>query len=84
MFTAHNSMVEFHIKNNNIDSDSLIQSIEQVFKEQNVSILRVYEISKHLNTTSKRLLETLIKKNILFKNHMSLVFFENGKISFEK
>jgi translation initiation factor IF-2 len=35
--------------------------------------LRVYELAKELNTTSKRLMEKLAEINIVVKNHMSLL-----------
>jgi len=35
--------------------------------------VRVYELAKELNTTSKRLMEKLAEINIIVKNHMSLI-----------
>jgi translation initiation factor IF-2 len=35
--------------------------------------VRVYELAKELNTTSKRLTEKLAEINIFVKNHMSLL-----------
>ena len=35
--------------------------------------VRVYELAKELNTTSKRLMEKLAEINIIVKNHMSLL-----------
>lgn len=35
--------------------------------------IRVYELAKELNTTSKRLMEKLAEINIIVKNHMSLI-----------
>jgi len=38
-----------------------------------LSKIRVYELAKELNTTSKRLMEKLAEINIEVKNHMSLL-----------
>jgi hypothetical protein len=35
--------------------------------------IRVYELAKEMNTTSKRLMEKLAEINIIVKNHMSLL-----------
>ena len=35
--------------------------------------VRVYELAKELNTTSKRLMEKLAEVNVVVKNHMSLL-----------
>ena len=39
----------------------------------NMEKVRVYELAKELNTTSKRLMEKLAEIDIIVKNHMSLL-----------